>query len=144
MRKALPPKLARLRNPVALIGIAVAGFVRGSWYLASNDLTMGTMRAATLIDRFLPFWAYAALWIVASVAFAVSIPTRGKLLVWAGSVTVGLWGLWAITFIVSYFVTNSPSGILTGVGFGAFALTILAVIQEEVEHENAPSRGVVQ
>ena len=144
MRRALPPRLARLRNPIALLAVGIAGLVRGFDYLSRNELSTGTLRAASLIDSFLPFWAYAMLWMAVSTAFLVGIFTQRGLFVWAGAATVGLWGLWAVTFIASQFIYHSPSGILTGTGFAALGLAILALIQEEVEREDTPRRRVIE
>ena len=144
MRRALPPRLARLRNPIALLAVGIAGLVRGFDYLYRNELSTGTLRATSLIDSFLPLWAYATLWLAVSAAFLIGIFTQRGLFVWAGAFTVGLWGLWAVTFIASHFLYNTPSGLLTGTGFAAFGLAILALIQEEVEREDTPRRRVIE
>ena len=144
MRRALPPRLARLRNPIALLAVGIAGLVRGFDYLSRTELSTGTLRAASLIDSFLPFWVYAIFWLAASTAFIIGIFTQRGLFVWAGAFTVGLWGLWAVTFIASYFIYHSPSGILTGTGFAAFGLAILALIQEEVERGESARKRVIE
>lgn len=124
-------RVAALRHPVALVSVAAAGAVRGIDYLTTTGVTPSTGRAVALIDGFLPLWAYAALWLGASVALLVGMVVHKRTFVWAGSITVGLWGLWAIAFTLSQ-VTGNSSGVLTGAAFGAVCLCALALIQEEV------------
>lgn len=132
--RRLPRRVAQLRNPIALIVIAVAGGSRGVDYLMRDQLTEGTQKATNIIDGLLPLDVYAMIWLAASVTFLAGVVAHGRLFVWAGSISAALWGLWAFAFVSSQLFNGSSSGIMTGCAFAALALATLSLVQEEVEH----------
>lgn len=132
--RRLPRRVAQLRNPIALIVIAVAGGSRGVDYLTRYELTESAQKATNIIDGLLPLDVYAMIWLAASVAFLAGVVAHGRLFVWAGSISAALWGLWAFAFVSAQLFNGSSSGIITGCSFAALSLATLSLVQGEVEH----------
>lgn len=125
------PAHRKLRNAVVLT-TAAASIFRGIAYLPAT--TDGRAVQLTYVDWWLPVNVWALVWIAVGAWLCVSL-VFDRLTIAGMSAFVGLTSIWAVSYIASWAVLESPRSWLTGTTLAAlavFAAILTSLIERRV------------